>query len=236
MNKDTSFIELTKPKNLSKIRIQPILIPIFVNTMQRMQNYFNKHNYTKHFNYKELFKEFILTNDASKVLKIRADFSMNLNDNNGYYSSEMNEIILNGSLLELKNIEFTLCHEFIHFITEQVFKRKMFKNSKNMKLYKNGFIKEALTEMLSMEIYPEFSNITGYISLVKMMEFVNELSGSINHYQSFLLGYINIKVVDWWKKTQIIKKYEEDFLNFITVYYAERNSYYRMMQFHQIIT
>ena len=44
--KDTSFIDLIKEENLSKIKIDKELIPIFIKAMKLFQKHFNRMGYT----------------------------------------------------------------------------------------------------------------------------------------------------------------------------------------------
>lgn len=224
MNNDTSFIELTYPDNLLHINIDPRLVSTFTNVMYRMQAYFNKHNYTKHFNYRELFKEYVMCSDQNKKLKIWVNSELKNIKMNGCYWESINCIEL-GSCTDTIKLEQTLCHEFIHFLTDYTRKKRWFKVKDCSKKHYIKFIGEALTEMLSLEIYPEYQVISGYEANVRMMEFANRLCGNINHYQSFLLGHLDIKIVNWWKKTPEIEKYENDFYHYVEMFFQEEKRY-----------
>lgn len=62
--------------------------------------------------------------------------------------------------------------------------------------------------MLILEIYLKYWDEVH----ATMMNFIDNLCGSVNYYQSFLLGYSNVKIVSCRKKTtKVIEHYENDF-------------------------
>lgn len=220
MNNDTSFIELTYPENLDKIDIDPRLKDVFIRVMYRLQNYFNKHNYTKNFNYYEFFQKYLL--NSGVICKMR--FKVSEKDYIGNkkfsacYQNNKWRIMVSKKILNHPQLEKIFCHEFIHFLSNYRLFVEEDINEKNKEVYNGGFINEALTEMLTLEIYPEFKPSTTYLPQVKMMEFVNKLCGSINFYQCFLLGYIDINVVKGFEKSNTIRYYEDNFYNSISRY------------------
>lgn len=218
MNDDKSFIELTRYDNLSKIQIDSRLIPVFTNVMQRIQAYFNEHNYTKNYNYHNLIEQEILSNKNSKKLCIKCYNTGN--SINGFYDLKNKLIVVNERLLyeSSKNCEHTLCHEFIHFLVSVVFKKRIFANKNIKEARSSGFIGEAFTEMLTLRIYPESIKKSGYSANVKLMEFYNTLSDNINQFQVFLHGKLQFKIVDWYKKPPEIQRKENEFIEWTNKY------------------
>ena len=71
------------------------------------------------------------------------------------------------------------------------------------------FINEALTEMLTRQLYPK-SN--AYEPQVKMMEFANMLSNKVNNYSLFLKGKIDAKgygAASWNNFVELAQKYQK---------------------------
>ena len=63
MKDDTSFIDLTKDEILSRIDINSKLIESFKEAMQKLQEYFNEHNYTRERDYSKFLERFLLFSD-----------------------------------------------------------------------------------------------------------------------------------------------------------------------------
>lgn len=167
---DTSFIDLTKEENLSKINIDPRLIEPFKEVMKKMQAYFNASGYTEKINYTEYFKKYL----------IGKDFKIQVNDlpskigAAGFYEKDKNRICIDEKELNEESLQGSLCHEFIHFLV--------------MHGRETGvptFINEGLTESLTRKMYPEDN---AYEPHVRMMEFENILKHVEINYVSFLEG------------------------------------------------
>lgn len=225
MYNDTSFIDLTRPEVLSMIDIDERLKPAFINMMYRLQRYFNKHNYTKNFNYRLLFNDYLLTSNLSKRFRIMVSNEPSKIGCAGFYSADENRIVIDSKILNSKELEKILCHEFIHFLTMHYLIKCKIYNEKTKEIFNGGFINEALAEMLTLEIYPECKLYSGYAAQVRMMNYANQLCGSINLYQCFLLGYIDISVLKNKKKNRFAKSYETDFYKYITNYQKHENSF-----------
>ena len=220
MKNDTSFIDLTNSWNLNNIIISPVLINYFINVMERMQIYFNKHHFTHNFDYRTFFNETIIEGKVRGKLKILIGDTLN-SDIGGQYFEDTRTILINMNDMNQLQIEQALCHEFIHFLAEEVHRRKIYQSRGNYESYKSGFLNEALTEMLALEIYPEFKFNPAYEANVVMMNFVNELCGTINHYQSFLLGKMDVKVISLWKKTREIMMHENNFYEHLNRFHEQ---------------
>lgn len=65
---DTSFIDLLREENLSRINIDPRLIDAFKNVMKNIQLYFNEKGYSSEREYAKLFNDYILTQDTAKKM------------------------------------------------------------------------------------------------------------------------------------------------------------------------
>jgi len=228
MNNDISFIELTLPENLEQITIDPRLKGIFTGVMYRIQEYFNRRGYTKNFDYATFLQKYLI--NAGYLYKMRFKVTRKSKSGNrsfaGYYNASKSSIMISKKYLNDPESEKIFCHEFIHFLTKHLlfFEGKMM-NEKNKEIFNGGFINEALTEMLTLEIYPEFKTTSSYKPHVKMLEFVNKMCHSINLYQSFLLGYVDINVVKGLKRTDDIIRYEKDFYHFVSKYHHNNLTY-----------
>ncbi len=201
---DTSFIDLLKEENLSKIDIDPRLMESFKNVLKKMQAYFNANGYTGLRNYAEFFEEFLLTEDKNKKLPILLNKELSEIKALGFYSPK--GIAIDESCVDRGVTESVLCHEFIHFIVMRGIHNDPYKDAN---ISKGGFVNEALTEMLTNQIYPESR---AYRPQVKMMEFANLLENKVNNYSTFLDGYIPAKSSNayWWNDfIRLSKKYQD---------------------------
>lgn len=203
---DKSFLYLTNDDILSKINIDPRLIDSFKRVMEKMQDYFNANGYTSERNYQEFFEKYLL-NSRKNNFKIYAD---KISEKNllGFYCKSRNEIRIQENLLNSDNeiLDHTLCHEYIHFIVHH----SLESDKSEFEIYKGGFIDEALTEMLTQQIFPKYKS---YDPQVSMQKFANILSGQINRYSQFLNGGIDVQrgSYAWNSYVSSVNKFQDEF-------------------------
>lgn len=201
---DNSFIELIKDENINRINIDPRLIASFKRVMHKIQEYFNANGYSGERDYTIFFEKYLLD----------GKFSIQLNDEPskigaaGFYSKNENRICIDIGYIDDEQLDSILCHEFIHFLVMHGLKF----GKCATEIYQGGFINEALTEMLTQQIYP---NSKAYIPQVTMLKYVNELAGKVNNYSLFLKGYIDGQGYgpSWRNFTNYVEEYQDKFKN-----------------------
>lgn len=177
---DNSFIKLTSEENINKINIDPRLVDSFKRVMHKIQEYFNANGYSNQRDYVKYFEEYLLD----------SNFSIQLNEEpskygfSGFYDKQEERICIDIKYINDEQLDSILCHEFIHFLVMHGLKF----GECATEIYIGGFINEALTEMLTQQIYP---NSKAYEPQVTMLKYVNELAGKVNNYSLFLKGYID---------------------------------------------
>ena len=187
---DKSFVNLLSEENLSKIDIDPRLIDCFKRVMNKLQDYFNANGYTSQRDYKSFFDEYLLKDTDLKLRIVVSDEPSKINAA-GFYGSwqgtrgiHIDEKYLN---LEENVLDSIFCHEFIHFLVMRGLEDS---EDYGIEIKNGGFINEALTEMLTQQIYP---NSNAYQPQVAMLKFANLLTGNVNNYSFFLRGKVDCK-------------------------------------------
>ena len=179
---DTSFIDLLKEENLSKIKIDQRLIPTFIESIKYFQEYFNYMGYTNSRNYKEFFDKYLISRYSYSNLSIVCNKKPSRSDCKGYYSYSKNEIIIDESLLNSKVETLdTFVHEFIHFLVG-----RHIKNVNEDNITTNTFIDEGLTEMLKMQILPLTD--MSYVPQIKLIKYFLILKDKQVNFNDFLQG------------------------------------------------
>jgi len=191
MNENTYFIDLLKDENLSKIDIDPALIPAFKNVMMNIQKYFDERGYTNDRDYARLFRDFILTDDEDKKMSFDVSDEPSKRGATGFYVGKKHRIVIDKSIINSRDLEKTLCHEFIHFLVmhQMYFIKdvKKIKGNEENPIFRGGdggFINEALTELLARQIYPEHAG--SYEAQVSMLKFANIICNQSNNFRQFL--------------------------------------------------
>lgn len=172
------FLYLTQADVLDKINIDSRLISAFVNVMKKMDAYFLANGYYELKDYRKFFEDFLI----DKEFSIQCNNEPSMNGVGGFYDRLKNVIVIDERWLNTKNLESTICHEFIHFLVMHDLDVK----KHGLELVNGGFFNEALTEMLNQQIYP---NSRAYEPQVKMVTFSNLISGQVNDYRGFLQGF-----------------------------------------------
>ena len=222
--KDKSFLNLITDENMSKINIDPRLIESFKRVMNTIQEYFNANGYTEQRDYQAFFNEYLLNPDNSKNLSILMVDEIQ-KGTFGYYTSDGKKICINSSIEKNDwSLDATLCHEFIHFLVM----RGLINNNLSEAVIRNGgFINEALTEMLTKQMYP-YSN--SYEPQVQMMKFANLLCNKVNNYSLFLKGEIDAKgygASAWNNFVTSVERYQKKWANNpVNIYGAINNELY----------
>ena len=198
---DNSFLYFIDDSILSKIDIDSRLVDSFKRVLSKIQVYFNSNGYTSDRDYKDFLEKNLLNGFRIYVGKIEKYGVL------GFYDKYKKEICINEIVLSNPDIlDSTLCHEFIHFLVMHCLRV----NQCDDQIFYCGFINEALTEMLTQQMYP---NSRGYDAQVSMMKFANFLSGNVNNYRLFLKGYIDSRLCssEWENFIDFADKFQKDF-------------------------
>lgn len=186
---DKSFINLLSDENLSKIDIDSRLTASFKRVIDKLQTYFNANGYTSQRDYKNFFEEYLLKNADSKLRMMVSNEPSKIGAA-GFYRHRQGvaEIHIGEEYLEYDELlDSIFCHEFIHFLAMRGLDEIEYPD---LEIKNGGFINEALTEMLTQQIYP---NSNSYQPQVDMLKFANLLTGNVNNYSLFLRGKVDCK-------------------------------------------
>ncbi len=146
---DKSFLYYTQDEIIDKLDIDPRLIEPFKRVMHKIQEYFNAHGYTQERDYASYLRRNLLESDSNNL-----KFVVQTIDEKGvlgFFSKKDRKIAISEELLKndfSEGVECTLCHEFIHFLV------MLELSLGEADIFSSSFINEALTEMLTQEIYP----------------------------------------------------------------------------------
>lgn len=203
---DTSFLSFTEDSIIDKIDIDPRLIDSFKRVMKKIQEYFNANGYTSQRNYKEYLERFLLNSGEQNmrfyVNKIEPKIV------GGFYNRWKHEICINEDRLNrsIESLDSTLCHEFIHFLVMHTLEN----GKAEPDIIRGGFINEALTEMLTQQMYPTSK---AYDAQVSMQKFANMVSGNTNNFSRFLQGFIDARYCssDWDNFREYANSFQKDF-------------------------
>lgn len=219
---DKSFLYYTQDEIIDKLDIDPRLIEPFKRVMHKIQEYFNAHGYTQERDYASYLRRNLLESDSNNL-----KFVVQTIDEKGvlgFFSKKDRKIAISEELLKndfSEGVECTLCHEFIHFLV------MLELSLGEADIFSSSFINEALTEMLTQEIYP---NSNGYDAQVAMHKYANLLSGKVNNYSRFLQGFIDARYSshEWSNYVESTKKFQNDFkkAGYITLEEARNNENY----------
>ncbi len=196
------FLYLTQEEIIDKINIDPRLVKAFTNVMKRMDSYFLVNGYYELKDYIKFFEDYL----------IGQDFSIRCNDEpskigaGGFYNRSKKTIAIDVSHLDKDDLESIICHEFIHFLVMH----DLVPARHSQELVRGGFFNEALTEMLTQQIYP---NSRAYEPQVRMVTFSNLLSNQVNNYRSFLKGHWSGPGSAWANYIASASKYYDKFYN-----------------------
>lgn len=186
---DKSFINLLSDENLSKIDIDSRLTASFKRVIDKLQTYFNANGYTSQRDYKNFFEEYLLKNADSKLRMMVSNEPSKIGAAGFYrHRQDVAEIHIGEEYLEYDELlDSIFCHEFIHFLAMRGLDEIEYPD---LEIKNGGFINEALTEMLTQQIYP---NSNSYQPQVDMLKFANLLTGNVNNYSLFLRGKVDCK-------------------------------------------
>ena len=202
---DSSFIDLTNINNLSKIKIDKELIPVFKTAMRNFQEYFNYMGYTSERNYQEFFKKYLTTNYGIRKLAIEFSDITKSMDCNGMYSFWKRKIIINQNCKDdSTNLLSIFMHEFIHFLVHHYVRDKRIDDESIIHI---PFLNEALTEMLKMEILPY--TYMSYVPLIKMLNLWLVINNKKVNYNDFL-NYGRFYEIDD-ELLEMLNKYFEEY-------------------------
>ena len=217
---DDSFLYFTQNDIIEKISIDPRLTDSFKRVMIKLQEYFNANGYTEQRNYKEYLQKYLLDSGENN-LKIYMN-EIKEEGVEGFYRRSTNEICINVDMLKgsIENLDSALCHEFTHFLVMH----SLTKENSDPQIFNGGFINEALTEMMTQQMYP---NSNAYDAQVAMQKFANLLSGNVNNYSRFLKGYIDARFGSpaWVTYVDYANAFQSDFnqKGYINIFEARNN-------------
>ena len=186
---ESNFTNLMKESNFSKINIDSRLVDSFKRVLDKLQTYFDANGYTSQRDYEKFFEEYLLKDMDSK-LKILVSNEPSKIGAAGFYRHRrgITEIHIDENYLKHEEtLDSILCHEFIHFLAMRGLDDMEYPDPE---IKNGGFINEALTEMLTGQMYP---NSNAYQPQVDMLKFANLLTGNVNNYSHFLRGKVDCK-------------------------------------------
>lgn len=203
------FLYFTQDELIKNIKIDPRLVDSFKRVMATIQEYFDANGYSTQRNYKEYLEKYLL-NSGDNNLRFYIN-KIEREGVGGFYNRSRHEICINEELLKTSSdrLDSTLCHEFIHFLV----KHSLEKGKSSDEILYGGFINEALTEMLTQQMYP---NSHAYDAQVSMQKFANLVSGKNNNYKRFLEGYVDAqdalgRFTDWNRYVAAANQFQKDF-------------------------
>lgn len=179
-NNNTPFLNLLKEENLSKIKIDKELIPVFKIVVAKISEYFLEHDLMGVRNWDSFFNQYILMNNEQSLEIFCGSISEDKNCGAGEYSKDQNKIAvckMDGSTFD--SLCSTLCHEFIHFLVMSD------SNSLQAKLSDSSFFNEGMTELLTMQIMNDGLR-SSYFHEVNMVEFYCLLAKDKDPFTYFL--------------------------------------------------
>lgn len=186
---ESHFTNLMKDEKFSRINIDSRLVDSFKRVLEKLQTYFDANGYTSQRDYENFFEEYLLKDMDSK-LKIVVSNEPSKIGAAGLYRHRQGITEIHIDEIYLKNeevLDSIFCHEFIHFLAMRGLDDMEYPDPE---IKNGGFINEALTEMLTQQIYP---NSNAYQPQVDMLKFANLLTGNVNNYSRFLRGKVDCK-------------------------------------------
>ena len=203
---DNSFLYFTQDEIIEKINIDSRLVESFKRVMAKIQEYYNANGYTKQRDFKSYMQKYFLDSGENNF-RIYVN-AIDKKGVGGFYSKYKNEICINIEKLNgsTERLDSTLCHEFTHFLVMH----ELNKDNSETEISKGGFINEALTEMMTQQMYP---NSRAYDAQVAMQKFANLLSNRTNNYSRFLQGSVDAKrgSYDWDDYFEKANLFQKDF-------------------------
>lgn len=225
ISKETPFLDILKPENLKKVKIDSVLIPYFVRAMFKMQQYFEEKGLLNANHYGLYFEKLLLGKNPYTIMlsdNVWGNFDGDFNKsyrtiriNRDYFEKQI--LKENGS----ETIEALLCHEFIHFLVladlpfiEQT--NGTFVQTPARHVHPGAthiiFLNEAYTQALTKCIYP--NSVPAYEDEVNMLRLIQnvfnveeddffaflrgQMPGVTEHSSEFgvVLNYLNM----YWKE------------------------------------
>ena len=186
---ESIFTNLMNEQNFSRINIDSRLVDSFKRVLDKLQTYFDANGYTSQRDYQKFFEDYLLKDMDSKLKMIVSSEPSKIGAA-GFYRHRQGIAEIHIDELYLKKEELLdsiFCHEFIHFLAMRGLDDMEYPDPE---IKNGGFINEALTEMLTQQIYP---NSKAYQPQVDMLKFANLLTGNVNNYSRFLRGKVDCK-------------------------------------------
>lgn len=197
ISEETPFLDLIKPENLSKIKIDKELVPSFINVMKNKQRIYDKKGYTHAKHFPSLFKNYLLEEGPNQY---SIKFGKLEERVGGIIEKKNKQILisedLNDSDVDSKIIEAVITHELFHLFSigsKPYIKNDMGEFSEDylikpdLELWQGGFVNEGLTELLTRQVYPNSKAYPAQVAMVKLLLYVNNATEN-------LYSYFNAKV------------------------------------------
>ena len=228
---DLTFSEARNGKNIVRTQIDPRLIKSYTRVLSKLHAFVFQRGYHDRpgYNYRQIFDEFVYTDDDEKKLKIIVSKEPDKIGAYGFYNTYKNEIHVDESVLDNEELlEHVLCHEFIHFL---VHINCIKVPDAEPDIVTGGMIDEALTEMLATTLT---TYIGSYKPQVAMLTFANVLAGKENNFGEFLKSKIDAKIaspLNWKDFLSAARKFQMDYKNEkMSIATASKNPYYLLAQ------
>ena len=173
--KQSPFLKLLEPENLSKINIEAELIPIFKKVIIKINDYFIENDLMDAKDWDSFFEKYLLTPNDSQH-SIKKDPQCRTKCACGEYYRDSKEIIVTSVDSKI------LCHEFIHFLV--MADRTKYK----LKVEDYTAFNEGMTERLAILVMGGVQNslIGAYQDEVELAGFYCSLSGKRSPFKYFL--------------------------------------------------
>ena len=158
------FLNLLREQNLTKIKIDKELIPIFKIVISKISDYFLQNNLMDVKDWNSFFESFLITNNSEQIYIKLGRISENNEPVGGEYSKDKKIIAINQINSNIDSLCSALCHEFIHFLVMHD------SNSLKAKISDSSFFNEGMTEYLTGCIMGR-GNCSSYFKEYEMAEF-----------------------------------------------------------------
>lgn len=174
---DNPFLDLLKEQNLTKIKIDKELIPIFKIVIAKLSDYFLRNNLMSVKDWKSLFHTYLLTENNDQYHIKFGNFE-NMEKLGGLYCQQNSEILIRPNMDSDELCE-TLCHEFIHFLVH------LDSTYLGWKPTEAFILNEGLTQLLTNEVLNLTENNI-YSKEVRLAQIYCELSRDKEPMRHFL--------------------------------------------------
>lgn len=181
-NNNNAFLNLLKPENLQKIKIDAELIPAFKEVISKISDYFMENGLMDAKDWNAFFDEYLLNDGPNKHTIMIKDKMEVSSCAHGEYLKEKKELHVINKLDKINAMIATLCHEFIHFLVMAD------SNSLSWTVSSSDVLNEGMTELLTMKILygKEFKTSSSYLLEIGLSEYYCDLASDKEPFKEFL--------------------------------------------------